>query len=154
MPKALLDDDLVERIIGISQTGTDFIDSCLAAGVGASTARRWKAEAEEAIARRDEGQRIQGNQDLLQIKVYEGVQEAHAKGKAAVLAVLRRASQDNYQVAEWLAERVYGVAAPSRTRKKDESERGPGRPIGAVSAPDRKGAQVSQPPPRLRLASE
>lgn len=150
-----LNPELNDSIIQIAKTGMSLVDSCIAAGVSRRTALNWQKRAEVAMERVTVGGEAREDltaADRTYLTLLEDVQEAHAQSKAYLLGILTRAAANDRTSAQWLLERVHEVGPTKRTRKTDKTGNTGGRPVGAVSAPDRK--QVQAQPPRLRLAGE
>jgi len=73
----------------------------------------------------------------------EAVDRARAEVEVLALATIMNAARKGaWQAAAWFLERTNPDAYAAPKKKM-------GRPVGAVSAPDR---QLDQPPPKLRLA--
>jgi transposase len=133
-PASALTDEVRDEIGRRLASGCSLEVAAEAVGVSRRTIQAWLAAGRDAEAREAEGKRLTARQaDCLALLKAE--QTARAELRVKALASIQKAAlQGNYQAAAWLLERLFpDEFGPKRGR---EAQR-PGRPVGAVSAPDR-----------------
>lgn len=155
-PTALTPEVLERVVLALASGAPDWL-AAQAVGVRPNTFSEWRGRGEKARELREAGERVP-DRERIYMQLLDEIDTAMARVEVGALAAIQRAARDgDWRAAAWLAERT----APDRWqgRKPGGQATGEGsrmgiggRPVGAVSSPDRK-ARPDEPP-RLSLVRE
>jgi transposase len=136
-----LNDGLHEAIVKILRTGCTVETAAENAGISKRTLQSWLQKGEDAETRSDAGHKLTAA-DQRYMALAQDVRRARSEAEVRALATIQRAAADGtWQAAAWYLERSFPERYASKRQPKSV-----GRPVGAVSAPDRASA-----PPRLKV---
>lgn len=138
-----LNDVLHEAIVKILRTGCTIETAAEHAGVTKRTLQSWMQKGEDAETRLEAGAKLTAA-DKGYMALAQDIRKARSEAEVRALATIQRAAADGtWQAAAWYLERAF----PDRYSAKHKATGNkPGRPVGAVSAPDRAAA-----PPKLKV---
>lgn len=138
-----LNDALHEAIVKILRTGCTVETAAENAGISKRTLQSWLQKGEDAETRSDAGDKLTAA-DQRYMALAQDVRRARSEAEVRALATIQRAAADGtWQAAAWYLERSFPERYASKRQPKSV-----GRPVGAVSAPDRAAA-----PPKLKVLS-
>lgn len=133
-PASVLTDEVRDEIARRLASGCSLEVAAEAVGVSRRTVQAWLAVGRDGEAREAEGLRLSVRQAEC-LALLRAEQTARAELRVKALASIQKAALGgNYQAAAWLLERLFPDEFGAR-RGRDTGR--PGRPVGAVSAPDR-----------------
>jgi hypothetical protein len=128
--------------VRILRTGCTIETAAEHAGISKRTLQLWLQKGEDAETRREAGAKLSAA-DERYMALAKDVRKARSEAEVRALATIQRAAADGtWQAAAWYLERAF----PDRYSAKHKSQNKVGRPVGAVSAPDRAAA-----PPKLKV---
>jgi hypothetical protein len=137
-----LNDALHDAVVRILRTGCTIETAAEHAGISKRTLQLWLQKGEDAETRREAGAKLSAA-DERYMALAKDVRKARSEAEVRALATIQRAAADGtWQAAAWYLERAF----PDRYSAKHKSQNKVGRPVGAVSAPDRAAA-----PPKLKV---
>jgi hypothetical protein len=129
-----------EHLIKVLRSGCTHDAAAEAIGMSTRALRKWLQKGDDAEVRRDAGEKLTA-QDGRYLAFAEDARKARAEAEVrAVTTIQRAAANGTWQAAAWYLERAF----PERWSSKPANKMG--RPVGAVSAPDRAAG-----PPKLKV---
>lgn len=139
--------EIHEKVVSASKTGLTFTEAVMASGYNSRVARSWENRGKVAIARLMEGEDRSSLSmtDRNAADLVDAVEVARSQAKVFLLGLIIQDARTDTNSAKWLLEAQFDV----RGKKARSGDQG-GRPVGSVSAPDRKVLQTE--PPRFRLS--
>jgi hypothetical protein len=140
--RSRLSPEVREQIGRVLASGCSLEVAAVSVGVSRRTVQSWLATGREAEELQRSGVRLSRRQRQC-LELLEVERRARADLRVrALTSIQRSALNDNWQAAAWLLERLF----PDEYGKQKAGPHPGGRPVGSVSAPDRR--------ERLRLVGE
>lgn len=142
-PASKLTDEVREEIAAQLVAGNTLEDAALKVGVNRVTIQTWLRKGRAAAEKVAEGKRITAA-DRPYIDLLEAEEQARATLRVNLqTGLVAAAAKGDTRAAMWLLEKLY---PEDFDRRKGKTERpGTGRPVGAVSAPDRQAREKPRP---------